>query len=165
MTGCKPISIPLEQNVKLSADEGDLVEDTTMYKCIVGSFIYMTITRLDLSYAVGVVSQFMQTPRKPHLDAVRCILRYIKYNFLCVIFYEAKSQLQVHGYMDVDWAGNVLERRSISGFMFSFGSGVVNWSNKKQPTIALLSMETEYKGATIVACEVVWLQKLLSDLG
>ncbi len=62
MTGCKPISIPLEQNVKLSTNEGDLVEDTTMYKRIVGSLIYMTITRPDLSYAVGVVSQFMQTP-------------------------------------------------------------------------------------------------------
>ncbi len=45
MTGCKPILIPLEQNVKLSANEGDLVEDTTMYKCIVGSLIYMTITK------------------------------------------------------------------------------------------------------------------------
>jgi hypothetical protein len=59
MTGCKPISIPLEQNVKLSADERDLVEDTTMYIRIVGSLIYMTITRPDLSYAVGVVSHFL----------------------------------------------------------------------------------------------------------
>jgi hypothetical protein len=59
MTGYKPISIPLEQNVKLSADEGDLMEDTTMYKCIVGSLIYMTITRPNLSYEVGVGSQFM----------------------------------------------------------------------------------------------------------
>jgi hypothetical protein len=62
MTGCKPISIPLEQNVKLNADEGDLVEDITMYIRILGSLIYMTITRLDLSYAIGVMSQFMQTP-------------------------------------------------------------------------------------------------------
>jgi hypothetical protein len=75
MTGCKPISIPLEQNVKLSADERDLVEDTIMYRRIVGSLIYMTITRPDLNYVVGVVSQFMQTPQKPHLDAVRRILR------------------------------------------------------------------------------------------
>jgi hypothetical protein len=59
MTGCKPISIPLEQNVKLSADEGDLVEDTTMYRRIVGSLIYMTITRPDLNYVIGVVSQFI----------------------------------------------------------------------------------------------------------
>jgi hypothetical protein len=49
--------------------------------------------------------------------------------------------------------------------MFSFKSGVVSWSSKKQPTIALLSMEAEYRGVVIVACEVVWLQKLLLDLG
>jgi hypothetical protein len=49
--------------------------------------------------------------------------------------------------------------------MFSFGRGVVIWSNKKQQVIALLNMEAEYRGASIVACEVVWLQKLLSNLG
>jgi hypothetical protein len=91
MTGYKPISIPLEQNVKLNADEGDLVEDTTTYRRIMGSLIYMTITRPYLSYVVGVVSQFMQTPQKPHLDAVRRILRYIKHTLQCRIFYEAKS--------------------------------------------------------------------------
>jgi len=93
MTGCKPISIPLEQNAKLSADEGDLVEDTIMYRCIMGSLIYMTITGPDLNYAIGVVSQFMQTPRKPHLDAMKRILRYIKHTLQCGIFYEANSQL------------------------------------------------------------------------
>jgi hypothetical protein len=49
--------------------------------------------------------------------------------------------------------------------MFFFRSGDVSWSNKKQPTVALSSTEAEYIGATITACEVVWLQKLLSDLG
>jgi hypothetical protein len=49
--------------------------------------------------------------------------------------------------------------------MCSFGSGAVSWSSKKQPTVALSSMEAEYRGAAIVACEIVWLQKLLSDLG
>jgi hypothetical protein len=63
--GCEPISIPLEQNVKLSANEKDIVEDTTMYICIMGSLIY----------AVGMVSEFMQTPRKPHLDVVTHKLR------------------------------------------------------------------------------------------
>jgi len=126
MMGCKLISIPLEQNVKLSADEGNLVEDTTMYRRILGSLIYMTIIRLDLSYVIGVVSQFMQTPRKPHLDVLRCILRYIKHTLQCGIFYEAKSQLQVPGYTNTNWVSNVLNRRSTNGFMFSFGSGVVS---------------------------------------
>jgi hypothetical protein len=49
--------------------------------------------------------------------------------------------------------------------MFSFGSGAISWSSKKQPTVALSSTKAEYIGAIIVACEVVWLLKLLSDLG
>ncbi len=91
MTGCKPISIPLEQNVKLNVDEGDLVEDTTMYRHIMGSLIYMTITRPNLRYEVRVVSRFMQTPPKPHLDAMRHILKYIKHILQCEFFYETKS--------------------------------------------------------------------------
>ncbi len=79
--------------MKLSANERDLVEDTTMYRRIVGSLIYMTITRPDLSYVVGVVNQFMQTPQKPHLDVVKCILKYIKHTLKCGMFYEAKNQL------------------------------------------------------------------------
>ena len=74
----RPILVPLEQNVKLSIDAGELLEDPTMYRRIVGSLIYMTITRPDLSYDVGLVSQFMQAPRKPYLDAARRILRYVK---------------------------------------------------------------------------------------
>jgi len=134
--------------VKLSADEGDHVEDTTMYICIMGSLIYMTITRPNLSYVVGMVSQFMQTPQKTHLDVMRRILKYIKHILKCGIFYEAKSQLQVCGYIDADWVDNVLDRRLTSGFMFSFGSGDVNWSSKKQPTIALSNTEAEYRSAT-----------------
>jgi hypothetical protein len=74
---------------------------------------------------------------------MRRILRYIKHTLQCEIFYEAKSQLQVHGYMDADWVDNVLYRRSTNGFMFSFGSGAVNWSNKKQPIVALLQPHFE----------------------
>jgi hypothetical protein len=83
----------------------------------------------------------------------------------CGISYEAKSQLQVHGYTDVNWVGNVSNKRSTSGFMFFFGNGVISWSNKKQLTFALSSMEAEYKGVIITACEVIWLQKLFSNLG
>ena len=49
--------------------------------------------------------------------------------------------------------------------MFSLGSAAITWSNKKQPTIALLSTEAEYRGAAVAACEVTWLQMLLEDLG
>jgi hypothetical protein len=66
------------------------------------SLIYMTITRLDLIYAIEMVSQIMQTPWKPHLDVVRHIFIYIKHILQCGIFNEAKSQLQIHGYTDAN---------------------------------------------------------------
>jgi hypothetical protein len=62
MVGCKPISVPLNQNGKLSADAGEVLEDATMYRKIVGRLIYMTITRPDLNYIVGLESQFMHVP-------------------------------------------------------------------------------------------------------
>jgi len=83
--------------VRLSANEGDLAKDTTMYRRIVGSLIYMTITRLDLSYAFGVVNQFMQTPRKPHFNAMRHILKYIKHILQCGIFMKPRANYK---YMD-----------------------------------------------------------------
>ena len=88
--------------MKLSAEEGELLEDVTVYRCIVGSLICMTITRLDLSYAVGLVSKFMQASRKPHLDAARCILRCVKSTLQYGLFYEVGCPIQVHGYMDAN---------------------------------------------------------------
>ena len=119
MTACKSLSMQMEQNVKLSADIGDEIEDPTIFRRIVGSLIYMTITRTDLSYAVGLVIQFMQMPRKPHLDAVRCILRNVKSTLHYGLFYEAGKEIQVFGYTDADWVGSMYDRRSTNGFMFS----------------------------------------------
>ena len=150
--------------MKLSVDVGELLEDPTMYRRIVGSLIYMTITKPDLSYAVGLVSQFMQAPRKPHLDAARRILRYVKSTLQYGLFYETGVQIQLHGYTDADWAGSISDRRSTSGYVFSFGSAAVTWSSKKQPTVALSSTEAEYRGAAMAACEVAWLHKLLYDM-
>ena len=70
MADCKPISVPLDQNGKVSADIGVVLEDPMMYRKMVGSLIYATISRPYLSYVVGLVIQFMQAPRKPHLDCV-----------------------------------------------------------------------------------------------
>ena len=78
MVDCKPISTPMETNIKLRADEGEFLKNSTMYRKIVGSLIYLTLTQPDISYAVGLVSRFMQEPRKPHLEAIRRILRYVK---------------------------------------------------------------------------------------
>jgi hypothetical protein len=134
MVSCKPISVPLDHNGKLSADAGEVLEDAIMYRKIVGSLIYMTITRPNLNYTVGLESQFMQVLRKPHLDVVRHTLQYVNATADYGLFYEASTELQVHGYIDVEWASSISKRRPTSGFMLSFGSTAVTWSSKKQPT-------------------------------
>ena len=154
MVDCKPISMPLDQNLKLRADEGQVLEDVTMYRKIVGSLIYLTISRPDLSYIVGLESQFMQLPRKPHLDAMRCTLHYVSATLDYALFYEAGTELQLFGYTDADWAGSITDKRSTNGFMFSLGSATITWSSKKQPIVALLSTKAEYRGTIVAACEV-----------
>ncbi|MCO5585686.1 hypothetical protein L7F22_039622 [Adiantum nelumboides] len=106
----------------------------------------------------------MQFPRKPHLDAVRYLLRYVRAILDYAIFYDAGTQVQVYGYTDSDWASSSSDYQSTNGYMFSFGSDAVTWSSKKQSTVALLSTQVEYRGATIAACEVAWLEMLLQDL-
>ena len=107
MADCKPISMPLDQNLKLRADEGQVLDNVTMYRKIVSCLIYLTISRPDLSYTIGLESQFMQLPRKPHLDAVRRKLRYVSATLDYALFYEADTELQLYVYIDANWAGSV----------------------------------------------------------
>ena len=81
------------------------------------------------------------------------------------ILYKSTMPIQLEGYTDVDWASSKADQRSTSGFVFSLKSGAISWSSKKQPIVALSSTETEYRGAAVAACDVVWLKRILKDLG
>ena len=67
--GCKPASSPMEANIKLSMDEGDDIPDFSVYRRLLGKLLYLTLTRPDISYAVGCLSQFISRPKLPHLQA------------------------------------------------------------------------------------------------
>ena len=126
MTGCKPIATPIEQNANLRADAGEPLENPTLYRQIVGSLIYVTLTRPDMSHDVGMLSRFMQVPRKPHLDAARRVLCYAKGTLNYGLFYAYGAEVEVCGYTDADWAGSSYDRRSTSGYVFSLGSVAVS---------------------------------------
>ncbi|XP_030551686.2 uncharacterized mitochondrial protein AtMg00810-like [Rhodamnia argentea] len=126
MLGCKPISTPLDGNAKLCVDEGRELEDSTMYKQPVGSLIYLTITRPDIAFAGGVVSRFMEKPRKPHLDAAKRIPRYVKKTFDFGLLYKKVSSGKLVGSCNVDFAGDQYTRRSTTGYSFNLGSAVVS---------------------------------------
>ena len=118
-----------------------------------------------MSHDVGVLSQFMQVPRKPHLDAPKRVLCYAKGTLNYGLFYPYGADVEVCGYTNADWAGSSYDRRSTSGYVFSLGSATVSWSSKKQTTLALSSSEAKYCGAAMAASEIAWLCKLLHSLG
>ena len=113
MADCKPVSTPLDRTVKLRPDTGKVCNPTRFCQ-IVGSLIYLTITRPDLSYAVGVISQFMARPTEEHLQCVQRVLRYVSGTKDRGLLYRTGTAAQLVGYTDVDWAGNVADRRSTS---------------------------------------------------
>lgn len=89
----------METNIKLRAIKGDVLKDSVMYKKIAGSTIYLTLTQLVISQEVGVVSRFMQEPRKPHLKALHRILRYVKGTSDYGLLYR-KDKWKLIGYCD-----------------------------------------------------------------
>ena len=153
MIDCNPMSTPMDPNVRLQEYEGKDLEDVTMYRQLVGSFIYLILTWLDISYPVGVVSRYMSNPKKPHFDAVKRILRYVKGTINFGIQYKETKDCQVMGYCDTDYAGDCGTRRSTTGYFFSLESGPISWCSKRQSTVALSSNEAEYRSAPMAAQE------------
>ena len=78
--------------------------------------------------------------------------------------YDANLKINLEGYVDSDWAGSAIDRKSTSGCCFSMGSGVISWFSRKHSCVALSTAEAEYVAACSASCEAVWLRKLLSDL-
>ena len=87
MSNCNPVNTPIATRTKLSREgNGDFV-DSTLFKSLVGSMRYLTITRPDITYGVGLVSCYMETPKQSHWLVAKRILRYIKDSLNLGLFY------------------------------------------------------------------------------
>ena len=102
LTNSKIIDTPVELNAHLTPTRGKPLFDPSLYKRMVGSLVYLTVTRPDISYAVHQVSQYLSVPRSTYYAAVLCILRYLKGTLSHGLFYFAQSPLVLHAFSDVD---------------------------------------------------------------
>uniref|UniRef100_A0A2N9HTD6 Integrase catalytic domain-containing protein n=1 Tax=Fagus sylvatica TaxID=28930 RepID=A0A2N9HTD6_FAGSY len=108
LTDHKILDTPIEFNARLTPSSGELLPDPTLYRQLVGSLVYLTVTRPDISYAVHQVSQFMSAPRSTHYAAVLRILRYLKGTLFHGLHFSAQSPLTLRAYSDADWAQEIL---------------------------------------------------------
>ena len=165
ITDSKIVDTPIEYNCRLNSRDGESLSDYTLYRQLVGSLIYLTVTRPDISYAVHIVSQFMAAPRSPHYAAVLRILRYLKGTIFDGLHFSSHSSLTLQAYSDADWAGDPTDRRSTTGYCFMLGDFLISWRSKKQIVVARSSTEAEYRALTATTAELIWLRWLLQDLG
>nr|XP_034887202.1 uncharacterized mitochondrial protein AtMg00810-like [Populus alba] len=134
----------LKQAPRYRRDEGELLDDPTTYRKLVGSLIYLTITLTYISYAIYTVSKFMQAPRHLHLSVVRRIIRYILGTPSCDLFFPTSSSLQIQAYSDANQADCPDTRKSTTGWCMFLGDALISWKCKKQDHVSKSSTEAEY---------------------
>ncbi|KAM5572540.1 hypothetical protein ABKV19_012545 [Rosa sericea] len=168
MDAIKACSSPCLPHYQMTKDQGTPLKDPTVYRSIVGALQYLTFTRPDMAYAVNTVCQFMTNPTDIHYAAVKRILRYLQGSLHKGLFYSSSGALNntvcVNAFCDADWAGEVIHRRSTTGFVVYLGLCPVSWQSKKQGSVSRSSTESEYRSLANTAAEISWIRHLLCDL-
>ena len=93
MLGCKPVKSQMEQQLKLSKLDGELLKDVGQYRRLIGKLMYLTLSRPDITYVVHRLSQFLAQPRVPHMKAATRILQYIKGTLGQQVFFPVQVDL------------------------------------------------------------------------
>lgn len=124
MLDSKPTITPMDPNVKLHQFEARELEDATLCRTDIGSLIYLTLTRPDLAFCIGVLNRFMQKPRRTHLHAVKRVLRYVKVTIGLGISFKRETSLKLEGFCDVDYGGDPTSRRSTVGYVLCLVNGL-----------------------------------------
>ncbi|KZV47100.1 retrovirus-related Pol polyprotein from transposon TNT 1-94, partial [Dorcoceras hygrometricum] len=164
MEKCNAANTPVELGLKLTRYcEGKKI-DSTVFKQIVGSLMYLTATRPDIMYSVSLISRYMENPTEVHLLAAKRILRYLQGTQKLSLYYKKGEKADLIAFCDSDYAGDQDDRKSTSGYVFLLGSAAVSWSSKKQSIVTLSTTEAEFVAATSCACQAIWLKKILTDL-
>ncbi|KAH9687838.1 hypothetical protein KPL70_014918 [Citrus sinensis] len=167
MVDSKPIQTPLSAHFRLSCNQCPRTEDekaemsTTPYLSAVGCLMYaMVLTRPNISHAVSVVSKYMANPGKEHWRAVKWILRYLSGTADYGLIYGAKrgTEVDVEGYVDADYAGDLDKRRSLTCYLFTLSGCTINWKASLQSIVALSTTEAEYTAAAEAFKETIWLR-------
>ena len=165
------VTTPLAPGAILTKDQcpkmPEEVDDmhNNVYRELIGSLQYVSLaTRPDITFAVNKLSQFLVNPGRAHLDAAMRILRYLKGTKHWSLNLGGLVA-DIAGYSDSDWGGDPDDRKSTGAYVFRLGDRAISWKSKKQASVALSSVKSEYMALCQATKEAVWLKGLLSDLG
>jgi hypothetical protein len=131
MDDSKPLSTLMSTTTALDADEDGEPMDQKEYRSMIGALLYLTATRPDIQFFVCLCARFQASPRTSHRQAVKRIFKYLRYTPKLGLWYSASSSLSLLGFLDVNFAGCRVDRKSTSGTCQFLGSSLVSWSSHK----------------------------------
>ena len=120
------VRTPMSPNVKLTVDLLGKNVNPSLYKSMIGSLLYLTTSRLDISYSVGVCARYQVNLKESHITALKRIIKYVKTTAEFSVWYSNDTNDVLAGYFDADWAGNADDRKSTSGCCFYMGNNLVS---------------------------------------
>ena len=165
LTDSKTIDTPVELNAHLTPSRGKPLSNPSLFKRLVGSLVYLTVTHPDIFYVVHQVSQYLFALWSTHYAAILRILWYLKGTLFHDIFYSTQSPLVLRAFSDANWVRGPTDRRSTTGYCFLLDSFLISRWSKKQTHVARSSIEAEYRTFANTTSEFLWLRWLLKDLG
>ena len=139
----------------LDADAKGKSVSLPMYRGMIGSLLYLTASRPDIQFSVGMCARFQANPKESHLTCVKRILRYLEGTQELGLWYPRGNQEFLWAYSDSDHAGYKTDRKSTSGQCAFLGGCLVSWASKKQTCVSLSSTEAEYIAAAS-CCASFW---------
>ncbi|GJX92068.1 retrotransposon protein, putative, ty1-copia subclass [Tanacetum coccineum] len=160
-----PVDTPMVEKSKLDEDTQGKAVDPTHYRGMVGTLMYLTASRPDLTFAVCMCARYQAKPTEKHLHAVKRIFKYLRGTVNRGLWYPKDSSIALTAYADADHAGCQDTRRSTSGSMQLLGDRLVSWSSKRQKSAAISSTEAEYIALSGCCAQVLWMRSQLTDYG
>ncbi|XP_070023075.1 secreted RxLR effector protein 161-like [Nicotiana sylvestris] len=147
MEALKVIDTPIATTTRLDMDEVGSPVNQTMYRGIIGPLLYLTASRPDIFFSVRLCAKFQSNPKESHWKASKRILRYLKGTQDLVLYYPSSDSFNLIRYVNGDYAGYLVDRKSTSGMAYFLRSCLISWGTRKQNSVALSTVEAEYVAA------------------
>ncbi|GJR69362.1 hypothetical protein Tco_0015427 [Tanacetum coccineum] len=155
----KPMKTPMSSDTKLMKDEECESVDSTKYRGMIGSLLYLTASRPDIMFSVCLCARFHEA----HLEAVKRIFRYIKGTTHLGLWYPKGTSIEIVVYADSDHTGDYVDRKSTSGICMFIECCLTSWFSKKQTALAISTTESEYVSAGKASQQTLWMKQALID--
>ena len=149
----------------LNLDEKGKSVDESRYRGMIGSPLSLTASRPDIMLSVCLCARYQSNPKESHLTDVKRIIKYLNGSTNVGLWYPKGTSLNLTGFLDFDFAGCKLDRKSTSGTCHMLGSSLVYWNCKKQACVALLTTRVEYIAAGSCCAQSLWMKQQLEDFG